>query len=380
MLLSATAWAQGVSVEKGDLRADLSGMLDLEAYDTSAPPPGLVFGDGGGFLNPRLTVFGGVRMGQRAFAFVQLRADRGFDPLSRSRDLRADEYFFRYSVSQGGRLHLQAGKSATVVGNWVARHYSWENAFVNAPLPYENVTIIWDRWQPANADAFLGYLQQPARKADMLPIIWGPVYATGLSAFGASGRWDYAVEFKNAGLSSRPSDWDLGTPGLRRPTVSGRFGYRPSAAWALGWSASRGHYAVADPDHTLRPGTALRDFHQTTLGSDLSYSRRHLQIWAEGFWSRFGVQQVGDVQTTAYYVEGKYKLTPQLFAALRWGQQFFSELDGTHWDGRASRAEVAVGYRFNRRLQAKAQYGLTTGDRPVAQGRRLAAVQLTARF
>ncbi|MBP7775515.1 MAG: hypothetical protein KA371_00120 [Acidobacteria bacterium] len=382
LIVPVRAWSQGVAVGSADgaVQMDITGVIDLEGYDVSAPPPGLVFGDGGTAANPRLRLHTGVRIGQRAYAFVQLRADRGFDPLQAESDVRADEYYLRLALVKNGRLNLVAGKSATLVGNWVARHYSWDNPLINAPLPYENVTIMWDRWTPSSPEEFLGYLHQPDRKADMLPMIWGPVYATGLSALGTAGRWDYGVEVKNAGLSSRPADWDAGATGWHRPTVSGRAGFRPSAAWNIGLSLSQGHYLTGDPGQTLLSGARLGDFHQTTIGQDLGYAHGHLQLWSEVFWSQFEVQRVGRLTTSAYYVEGKYKLTPRLFVALRWGQQFFSDVGGTPWDGPASRSEVALGYRFGRRLQAKAQYGRTIENRPVAQGRRLAALQITIRL
>ena len=55
MLISARAWGQGVSFEAagGSVRMDLSGIVDLEGYHVSDPPPGLIFGEGGAFFNPR---------------------------------------------------------------------------------------------------------------------------------------------------------------------------------------------------------------------------------------------------------------------------------------------------------------------------------------
>ena len=137
---------------------------------------------------------------------------------------------------------------------------------------------------------------------------------------------------------------------------------------------------TGDPDHTLLRGAQLGDFHQITFAHDLSYAHRQLQISAEVFLARFDVQQVGSVATTAYYVETRYKLTPQLFTAFRWGQQFFGDVLEEPWDGRAARGEVAFGYRFSRRVQGKFQYSVTSEKRPVAQGKQFAAVQMTLRF
>ena len=37
---------------------------------------------------------------------------------------------------------------------------------------------------------------------------------------------------------------------------------------------------------------------------------------------------MGNADTFAYYLEGKYKFTPQFFAALRWNQQLFRHRPG----------------------------------------------------
>ena len=46
-----------------------------------------------------------------------------------------DEYALRFTPWKDGRLNVQIGKAATVFGTWTGRHLSWENPFVNAPLP-----------------------------------------------------------------------------------------------------------------------------------------------------------------------------------------------------------------------------------------------------
>jgi len=117
--------------------------------------------------------------------------------------------------------------------------------------------------------------------------------------------------------------------------------------------------------------------------------------WGEFFAARFevpiacrtcpGDPTSFDADTAAYYVEARYKLTPALFAALRWNQQFFGDVDDglgpeRPWDRDAWRAESAVGYRFDRHTQAKLQYGYSRQTGDVQQGEQLVAVQLTVRF
>src|SRR5437773_735412 len=80
--------------------------------------------------------------------------DRGFDPWDSGPQLRLDEYFLRYTPLDNARVNFQIGKFATVVGSWVRRHDSWQNPFINAPLPYENITTVSDTEAPSSRQDF----------------------------------------------------------------------------------------------------------------------------------------------------------------------------------------------------------------------------------
>lgn len=241
------------STAAGGVRVRLSGTLDLEGYHFSQPPPGLIVAAGTGLFNPRLTLFLDLQLGGRVYAFVQARADRGFDPSNGPVEGRLDEYALRVTPWADGRVSFQAGKFATVVGNWVRRHGSWEDPFVTAPLPYENLTGMWDvaavrsaatllRWAHIRPKSFSG--EQFSDNHYRLPLIWGPDYGTGFAASGALGRFNYAAEVKNGALSARPAAWPADEVRWRHPTLSGRLGYRPDERWSLGWSASAGSYLL----------------------------------------------------------------------------------------------------------------------------------------
>ena len=132
---------------------------------------------------------------------------------------------------------------------------------------------------------------------------------------------------KNASLSSRPESWHVTQIGFEHPTFSGRVGFRPNQAWNFGLSASEGPY--------FRPGSG------TDVAARPRY-RRLSRIRSRSGWvspgticnygrnftrrvSRF--RRSGNADTFAYYVEAKYKFTPQLFGALRWNQQLFSNVN-----------------------------------------------------
>jgi hypothetical protein len=367
----------------GMLQSDVSGLLDLEGYAVDDRPPGLIFAPER--VNPRLSVFVDTRLGKHLYSLVQVRVDRGFDPFERPHEARLDEYLLRYTPFGGGTLSVQAGKFATVFGNWVPRHRSWENPFVNAPLPYENVTTITDAVAPASSQAFLARLGIADKKGEWLPVLWGPVYASGASVFGSWKRLDYAVDVKNAAVSARPEVWSAGEGDWRHPNVAARVGHRPNAAWTLGASWSRGPYMHAAAASTLSANTRVSDFRQTTVGADVAFSRRHLEVWSELIFSRFEVPNVGDADVWSYYVESKYKISPRVSAALRWGRQRFGDVaDGVGgqrpWDGALWRTDAALAWRWTNHVQAKLQYGFGQEDKAVAQGQQLVAAQATVKF
>lgn len=381
------------SVFEDRVRTRLSGTLDLEGYRFSGAAPALIESSERRLFNPRLSVFLDGQIGPQAYVFLQSRLDRGFDPSRRSADVRLDEYALRLQSRGPGSLHVQAGKFATVVGNWTVRHGSWSNPFVTAPLVYESPTGIWDVEALKSAETLLrwshvrpGLAPHLARieKSLRLPVVWGPSYATGMAVSGEAWKFRYALEVKNAPLSSRPAVWGRFSGQWEHPTLSGRVGYRPNPMWNLGLSASGGSYLVPAAELTVAPGKNRGDYRQLVLAHDASFAWRHFQLWGEIYATRFEIPNLGDAETVAYYLEVKYKLTPQLFGALRWNQQFFGSVpEGprrVQWGRDAWRIDLGGGYRFSTHTQLKLQYNVQRGD---VDGRRyghLLAAQFTTRF
>jgi hypothetical protein len=373
-----------ISAFEDNLRARLSGTLDLEYYNFQQPAPGLIDSTIDNLFNPRLSLFLDAQVGPQVYLFAQTRLDRGFDPSDHGAQIRLDEYAFRVTPWQDGRFTLQAGKFATVVGNWVPRHLSWDNPFINAPLVYDNVTAISDKYAPYSPSSFI-YAPYYYGKYAFNPVIWGPSYATGISVSGQLGQFDYAVEMKNASLSSRPESWYITENGFENPTFSGRVGFRPNEAWNFGFSASEGPYFRREAEPTLPPGHDIGDYREFVLGQDASFAWHHLQIWTEFYEARFQVPNVGDADTFAYYIEAKYKFTPQLSGAIRWNQQLFTTINNgygfqEHWSPDLERIDVAATYRFTTHTQLKLQYSFQHETTASYQDNHLLATQFTVRF
>jgi hypothetical protein len=151
------------------------------------------------------------------------------------------------------------------------------------------------------------------------------------------------------------------------PTVSARLRYRPSLTWNLGVSASAGSYLASTAAvPTLAPGHGRADYRQLVLGHDLAFAWHHWQVWAEVYAARFEIPVVGQADTVSYYVETRYKLSPQLSAAVRWNEQLFGSVPDraarARWGKNVQRLDFAPAWRFTPHTQLKLQYSLQDGD------------------
>jgi len=373
-----------VAAFQDNFRARVSGTIDLEFYNFEQPAPGLIDSSSDNLFNPRLTLFLDAQIGSQIYFFAQARVDRGFDPSDHGAQVRLDEYALRITPWADGRFTLQLGKFATVIGNWVPRHLSWDNPFVDAPLVYENITAISDKAAPYSAYDF-AFRMYANEKYSFNPVIWGPSYASGVSVSGRVGWFDYAAELKNASLSSRPESWNATEVDFEYPTFSARVGLRPNQMWNFGFSVSNGSYFRAEAQQTLPPGRDIGDYRELVVGQDASFAWHHLQVWAEVYEARFEVPRVGNADTLAYYLEAKYKFTPQFFGALRWNQQLFSKVDvgggeTIRWGHDLGRVDIAAGYRFTSYTQLKLQYSFQQQTSGPHDNNHLFAAQLTVRF
>ena len=366
-----------ISAYDGRVRARLSGLLDAEGYYFEHPAPGLIDTEDRFLFSPRLTMFLDAQAGSSLYLFAQARLDRGFDPSDGGARIDLDEYALRYTPWSDGRLSFQFGKSATVVGTWTGRHLSWENPFVNAPLPYENSTAVEDSGAPRSRREF-GRVESD-EKYEYLPLIWGPSYTTGLTLAGRAAAYEYAVEVKNAPVASRPESWRATEIDFDHPAVNGRFALHPDLAWTFGVSAANGVYLRPEASPELPRGRGIGDYRQYLLGQDISYAAGRWQLWAETFESHFEVPRVGHLDVFSYYLEAKYKITPQLFGALRWNQELFSNVRDAASPPDTWRIDAAMSYRFTAHLQLKLQYSFQ-GDHPLYGRGSTAATQLTLRF
>lgn len=368
----------------GNVRADLSFMADLTLFAVEQPAPGLLVTDDDFFLAPRISAFLDMQLGDRVILHGQLRADRGFDPGSESGgQVRLDEYFAQFRVAHAEEVNLRVGKYSTVFGSWAPRSLSWDNPLITAPSPYENLIPITDGAAPGSLASFAARRDLPPNKATWVPIVWGPSYATGAAVLGRIGVFDYALEAKNVALSSPPDTWaGIDNENSKRPTTTARLGIQPTPEWVLGSSFSRGPYMQESAQPSLPAGTSVDDFYQTTWGLDVGYAHRSWQVWSELIYATFDVPRVGPVDVLSGYIEAKYKITPQLWTALRVNQSWFGDIPGlsVSWDRITTSVDLGLGYRSSTHIEAKLQYTYAYQQGPDSESNQLLAAQIVVRF
>src|SRR5207302_6420788 len=85
-----------------NLRARLSGTVDLEVYHFEQPAPGLIDSRIDNLFNPRLSLFLDAQYGSHIYFFAQSRLDRRFDPSDHGAQIRLDEYALRFTPWDDG--------------------------------------------------------------------------------------------------------------------------------------------------------------------------------------------------------------------------------------------------------------------------------------
>jgi len=346
--------------EDGFFAIQGGGSAEISGYYFNDQPIGFVFAKPQNHTqySPRLTLEAQAFVGERLSGAIKFRWDDGIDPGYMDNQVRIDELFID-GVIVPGHLDVRVGRFATIFGNYVPRQNAWDNPFISPPLPYDQATSVTDNSAPANAVAFTNRRNANVNNKTWVPIIWGPVYTQGVAAFASWESFDLALSGTNEAIASRPSEWD--DYNWDNPVFTGRLGWTPNAEWNVGLSGSLGAYLRPAAAPTLPLGTDVGDYDQIAVGLDASWSSRDWQVWAEFMFSQFDVPNVADpAQVYSFYVESKYKVTPQFYAALRYGMQFYNEIDtifgSRNWDNDMLRVDVALGYKFDRHSLFKVQY------------------------
>jgi hypothetical protein len=325
-------------------------------------------------VNPRLEVYSQVVLRDATTPYV-------------------DGAYLLLSPLPGRDLHVLAGKVPWAIGTYAPRTYSNHNPLIGAPLMYQyHSTLLWYELPPS-ADALLATAGSGQYGANY----FGYPEGRGMAIVDDS-YWDVGVTVSG---SERPLEYALGmtagTPGWASTgqdenagrTALGRIGLAPLPGLRVGVSGAYGPYLVAGTKPDLPPGKNATDYHQKLGMADLELLFDHLELRGEAAQNVWESPIVGDLETTAGYVELKYSLAFGGYLAGRWDVLRHGKIANSAgvkhpWDSDVTRIETGIGYRFNREAVAKLIFQRTTVDLESVpakdRGHDLLAAQLSVAF
>ena len=265
------------------------------------------------------------------------------------------------------RFDLQAGRIPPTFGAMTRSAYGSGNLLVGQPLAYQYLLSIRSDAIPATADDLLrmrgrGWLSSfPVGNtvpAAGLPIVNTSRWDTGVQLHGLMGMFEWTGSVTTGSLSDpRVTDNNSGRQ------VAGRVMARPTAAVVLGASAARGAWLDRSVDAALPAGQSGRDARQAAVGGDAEFSSGPVLIRGEVIRATWTLPAVAApaidrplVATTAL-IEGRYKILPGVYVALRGDWLDFSSITGTvrtaEWEARTWRVEGGAGWSILRNVQLK---------------------------
>jgi hypothetical protein len=265
-------------------------------------------------------------------------------------------------------VELEAGIVPTAFGAFPTRSYPGDNLLIGYPLAYQYLTSLRPDAVPASADELVAHAAQG----------WLTGYSVGRPGLdtgvplAAVFRYDTGARLRLGSTRSRVESLTslttgtLANPGLDHngaPQIASRIVFRPLVGLVVGASASHGDFLDGDLHDALPPAFRGNRYAQDAWGWDAEYSRAYWLVRTEMVGSRWHLPAIaapylpGALTARGWYVEGRYKIVPGVYAAARYDSLRFGDVTTSSgpaaWDADVSRTEVGVGVALTRTITLK---------------------------
>ena len=371
-------------------RFRFSGQADV-AY-TDAQPAATPFtfngaGDTGGISTFSLEahLFFHAILSPRTKVFVKLHASAD----DRSR-VNVESLAITTKLGYGWPV-LEVGRFQSNFGRFPQRFLPMDNPLCGEPLIYTYPTNLpTDQVPQSAADLltqrghgdnlqFAGYGSGTSGQS----LVSGSWNLNGLKFAGHQEEFSYSLA-----LSNEQAAWSSNFDPNDNKALTLHLGYKPSLPLGFGLSYSHGAYL----EHAIGAVPAykslhLGDFEANSLGFDFDYAEGPFRFFAEVVYNDWQTPFIPQgLHVTGWFLEPRYKISPELYVALRLEHTHFSEVPvgGTSqpWDFDVGRLELGLGYIIERdlRLKASYQFNRTGGALPDDPEDNLVQAQLVAAF
>jgi hypothetical protein len=322
--------------------------------------------------NLRLGVSTEIRATERFQVLAEVRFDQG-------RVLEAYGLFLRVRPFPAKRFDIQAGRVPPTFGALSRTAYGNGNILIGQPLAYQYLVSIRPDALPATNDDLLrmrgrgwesSFPVGNTAPGPGVPFVNTSEWDTGVQVHGVTGMVDWTGAVTRGSLSD-----PLLHDNNHGRQLAGRAVVRPFASTAIGVSMARGDWLEGALEDEVTGGADARA-HQSAIGGDAEYSFGPILVRGEVIRSAWDLPVFGTLHLTdplvgiSSLIEGRYKLAPGLYVAMRGDRLDFSQIRGearglADWEAVTWRIETGVGYSLKRNILAKGawQYNGRDGGR-----------------
>lgn len=148
--------------------------------------------------------------------------------------------------------------------------------------------------------------------------------------------------------------------------VAGRLVARPHASLQLGASAATGAWLTEALETAVPTPSQVTGARQSAFGGDAEFSAGRVLVRGEVIRSAWDMPEVapptigGSIAATSTLVEGRYKVAPGFYLALRGDRIDYTDVRGSRvgntWDADLWRVEAGGGYSITRNILAKGSW------------------------
>ncbi len=334
--------------------------------------------------NVRMAVSAEVRANDHLQVLGEVRLDQG-------RVFEAYGLYVRLRPWATRRFDIQAGRVPPTFGLMSRASYGNNNILIGQPLAYQYLMSIRPDAVPATNDDLLrmrgrGWLSNfpvgNITPGPGLPLVNTARWDTGVQVHGLvrALEWTGSV---TAGSLSDPRTLRDNNAGRQ---FAGRVVARPTAALALGLSASRGAWLNRTLDEAVAGAETTDDARQLAFGGDAEFSAGPLLVRGEAIRSTWTMPAIETLRindplvATSMLVEARYKISPGFYMAVRGDRMDYSriwgQLGGNTWESRVWRVEAGAGYSITRNIQLKGSWQRNERDGGRVRSDSLAAGQV----
>jgi hypothetical protein len=312
--------------------------------------------------NLRLGVSTEIRANDRIQVLGEVRLDQG-------RVLEAYGLYLRVRPWPSRQFAVQAGRIPPTFGAMTRTSYGSSNLLIGQPLAYQYLTSVRPDALPATVDDLLrmrgrGWLSNfplgNLTPGPGVPLVNISEWDTGVQARGVTGMVEWTGSVTTGSLSDpRLRDNNSGRH------FAGRTVVRPAASMAFGVSASRGAW-LNEPLEEDVAGESAGRAQQIAFGADAEFSAGPFLVRGEAIRSAWHFPSFGEWQTAEPIVaissllEGRYKVAPGLYVAMRGDRLDFSAIRSSRgmveWEAQTWRFEAGLGYSITRNIVFKASW------------------------